>query len=121
MPELRAMTTERPHPVLIWAPRVVAMLLTIFVASFSLDAVREGPAALFVHLVPAVFLALVIAASWNDFQWFAGVVFIALSIFYTLIARRHLDWLLVVAAPLAAVGLLYLASWRFGHAQAART
>ena len=64
------------------------------------------------HLLPAVGLLIIVAVSWRR-EWLGGIAFIALSLLYaSTMARGRLDWMLVISAPLIAIGLLYLLSWR---------
>ena len=45
-----------------------------------------------------------------------GTVFTLLGLAYLGLARGRLDWVLVVAGPLLAIGVLFLLSWRH-HAE----
>ena len=100
-----------------WSPRILGILVSLFIAAFALDAFAEGtPLAsalldFFIHLIPAfVLLALVmVSRRWEPI---AGVAFILLAVVYAMtMARGRLDWMLVISGPLAVVGVLFLWSW----------
>ncbi len=50
---------------LLWSPRVLGILMALFVGVFALDAVGEGLAALLLHFAPTLLLLLVVAVSWR--------------------------------------------------------
>lgn len=113
---------------LLWGPRVLGILVCVFLSLFALDAFNEGKTfsealpAFAIHIAPALVLLAIVAASWR-WEWLGGVVFVALAVAYMTIARNHLDWILVISGPLLAVGTLFLWSWRFHeelHAPRAR-
>jgi hypothetical protein len=108
------MTTDR---LLLWSPRVLGLLLCVFLGLFAADAFGEGkPLAqalidFAIHLLPSVLLLCVVAASWRR-EWLGGMVFIALAVAYATMMATRLEWILVVSGPLLLVGLLFLWSWR---------
>lgn len=96
---------------LLWAPRILGILLAAFLGMFALDAVEEGAGAFLMHLAPALLVLAVVAVSWR-WEWVGGTVFIALAVFYAVEARDHWNWIVVVAGPMLVVGALFLVSWR---------
>ncbi|MGB2631609.1 MAG: hypothetical protein WBC48_01705, partial [Minisyncoccales bacterium] len=70
-----------------WAPRVLAVCFVAFLALFSLDVFESGKSAaeiatgLFVHNVPVLLLAAVVAISWKR-EIVGGITFILAGIFY---------------------------------------
>jgi hypothetical protein len=50
-----------------------------------------------------------------EWERVGAAAFIGLALVYGATAPRW-DWILVISGPLAAVGLLYLLSWRLGSA-----
>jgi hypothetical protein len=102
---------------LLWGPRVLGLLVCVFIGLFALDAL-DGPAPagrraaeFAIHLVPSALLLVAVALSW---RWPAigGFVFIALALLYALVANERLDWIAAISGPLALVGLAFLWSWR---------
>ena len=99
-----------------WAPRIVGILLCLFLSLFALDAFGRGrPLAqalpdFLVHLTPMLVLLAVIALSWR-WEWIGAVVFIGLAVAYSYMARRSATWVLGVGVPLLLVGMLFLLSW----------
>lgn len=103
---------------LLWSPRILGILVSLFIGMFALDAFGQGKP-LFealpdfvVHLIPAFVLLALVGASWR-WEWIGGVAFIGLAVFYAMtMAREHLDWMLVISGPLMVVGALFVWSWR---------
>jgi hypothetical protein len=102
---------------LLWSPRILGILVSLFIGMFALDAFSEGkpllPALLDfgIHLVPAFVLLTLVAASFR-WEWIGAVAFIGLAIVYAMtMSRGRLDWMLLISGPLAIVGALFLWSW----------
>ena len=98
---------------LLWSPRILGILVALFMGMFALDAVGEGFFAVLLHISPALFLLLIVAVSWR-WQWVGGAVFTGLAGLYTVTTLDRPDWILTIAGPLLVVGILYLWSWRSG-------
>jgi hypothetical protein len=113
-----AITSDR---LLLWSPRILGILVSLFIGLFALDAFSHGKpffAALpgfLVHLIPALVLLAVVGASWR-LEWIGGLAFIGLAVFYALMAKGHIEWMLVISGPLAVVGALFWWSW-FRHSE----
>jgi hypothetical protein len=109
-----AITSAR---LLLWSPRILGILVSLFIGMFALDTFGEGkpifPALVdfVVHLVPAfVLLALVVAPF--QWEWIGGVAFIGLAVMYAVtMSKGRLDWMLTISGPLIVVGALFLWSW----------
>jgi hypothetical protein len=101
---------------LLWSPRVLGILVSLFIGMFALDAFSEGKPLLtalpdaIVHLLPALVLLAVVLASFQR-QWIGAVAFIGLAVVYAVSVKGRLDWVLTISGPLLAVGLLFLWSW----------
>jgi glucose-6-phosphate-specific signal transduction histidine kinase len=102
---------------LLWAPRVVGILVSLFVALFALDAFSEGKSVLqalpdfIVHLAPALLLLAVVLLSWRR-EWIGALVFTCLAVWYAYAARHHPSWILAISSPLLLAGALFFSSWR---------
>ena len=102
---------------LLWSPRIMGILVCLFIGMFALDAFSEGKGVLealpdfVIHLIPALLLLVVVAVSWK-WEWVGGLMFLGLAAAYAVMARRHPDWILVISGPLLIVGVLYLWGWR---------
>jgi hypothetical protein len=103
---------------LLWSPRILGILVSLFIGMFALDAFSQGKPFFeafpdfVVHLIPAFVLLALVSASWR-WEWIGGVAFIGLAVLYaTTMARGHLDWMLVISGPLMLVGAMFLWSWR---------
>ncbi|MBM4188776.1 MAG: hypothetical protein FJ206_15845 [Gemmatimonadetes bacterium] len=111
--------TSRWGSLLLWSPRVLGILVCLFLSVFALDAFEGGKTFLqglgdfLLHLSPMLILLGVVALSWR-WQWIGGVVFTVLGLAYALYAglpRHHPEWILPIAGPLLLVGVLFLVSW----------
>lgn len=118
-----ALTSDR---LLLWSPRLLGILVSLFIGMFALDAFSEGKPFLRalldfgIHLIPASVLLAVVAASFR-WEWIGGVTFIGLALVYALtMSRGRFDWMLVISGPLVIVGALFLWNWfRHGRLHAA--
>ena len=103
---------------LFWTPRVLCIAFALFLSLFALDVFSEGLGwwktllALSIHLIPTVFIVVVLAFSWR-WEWVGGILYIAAGILYLSNPRtwHHPDWVLVISGPLFVVGALFLINW----------
>jgi hypothetical protein len=104
---------------LLWAPRILSLVICAFLGLFALDAFGPGKPAgealvdFAIHLIPA---AVVLTLSLLSWRWpqAGGAGFVALALIYaTTMGRGRLDWILAIAGPLLVVGLLFLCSAAF--------
>lgn len=108
--------TTATRRLLLWGPRILGILLALFLAAFAMDAIDEGIAAVLIHLTPTFALLLAVAASWRR-EWVGGAVFSLFAVVLAVPAWSRGGAALVVSAlvvsgPLLAVGLLFLWDWR---------
>jgi len=109
--------------IIIWLPRITAIMLVLFLAMFSLDVFEPGKSApeiavgLFIHNIPALILLAAVIVAWKR-EIVGGTVFIAAGIFYIAMLLKgrfepHMIlWVLVISGPAFLVGGLYLLGWR---------
>lgn len=102
---------------LLWGPRVLGIVVSLFLGVFALDAFSEGKS-LFralpdfaIHLLPALVLLAIVGASWR-WEWVGGVAFTGVAVAYAYAARGHPSWVLAISGPLLVVGILFWWSWR---------
>jgi formate hydrogenlyase subunit 3/multisubunit Na+/H+ antiporter MnhD subunit len=101
---------------LFWTPRVLCIAFALFLSLFALDVFSEGLGwwktllALSIHLLPTLFILVVLAFSWRR-EWVGGILYIAAGIRCLIAARHHPDWVLVISGPLFVVGALFLLNW----------
>ena len=105
-----------PNPVLLWAPRILAVGVSLFLAIFALDAFdtnsfTQALPDFLMHLLPSVFLLTIVAVAWRH-ESIGAVAFTVLAVGYAVAAREHPSWIAVIAGPLLAVGALYGWNWR---------
>jgi hypothetical protein len=103
---------------LLWSPRILGILVSVFIGMFALDAFGPGKPILqvlpdfFIHLIPALTVLGLVALSWRR-EWIGGLACIALAVMYALsVGSRHTDWVLLISGPLLVVGALFLWSWQ---------
>ena len=102
---------------LVWSPRIVGILVSLFVGMFALDAFSEGKPFfqalpdLLIHLSPAFVLLTIVGASFR-WPWIGAVSCIGLAVVYAMtMSNGRLDWMLTISGPLFVVGALFLWSW----------
>jgi hypothetical protein len=107
---------------LLWSPRIVGILVSLFIGMFALDAFSEGKPFFqalpdfFIHLIPAFVLLAIVGASFR-WPWIGAITFIGLAALYAVtMSNGRLDWMLTISGPLLVVGALFLWSW-FRHNQ----
>jgi hypothetical protein len=107
---------------LLWSPRIVGILVSLFIGMFALDAFSEGKPffqalpGFVIHLIPAFVLLTIVGASCR-WPWIGAITFIGLAALYAVtMSNGRLDWILTISGPLLLVGALFLWSW-FRHNQ----
>jgi len=116
-----------PNRFIVWAPRILSILLILFLALFSLD-VFDGNygfwgtvLGLFMHNIPVFILAIIVWISWRH-EIVGGIAFILAGLLYitqlaiTMVRTQpfhwyYLSWSLILAGPAILVGVLFLISW----------
>jgi hypothetical protein len=111
--------TKSSASLLVWGPRILGILVCLFLSVFALDAFGGGTTFIqalpefAVHIAPMLVLLGVVCVSWR-WEWVGAIVFTSLAVGYLFFARGHVSWTLVIAGPLFLVGLLFFWSW-FHH------
>jgi hypothetical protein len=102
---------------LLWTPRVLGVLVSLFIGMFALDAFAEGKSFghavldFGIHLIPALVMLALVAVSFR-WEWVGALAFIGCAVVYAAtMARGRVDWMLAISGPLAIVGALFLWSW----------
>jgi len=114
----RVIMTAMSDRWLLWSPRILGILVSVFLGMFALDAfspaqpLLEAVPGFFIHLIPALTVLGVVIVSWRR-EWIGGLACIGLAIAYALsVGARHADWALAISGPLLVVGTLFLWSWQ---------
>jgi hypothetical protein len=105
---------------LFWTPRILCILLALFLSLFALDVFEEGVgmwrtmAALLIHLVPVYVIVIALLVSWKQ-EWLGAVLFFGLAIFYLIWGHGRVHWSakLAIAGPLAMIGVFFLLNWTY--------
>ena len=99
--------------IVFWLPRVVGIAFALFVSLFALDVFSEQSGfwnttlALMMHLIPSALVVAALVLAWR-WEWIGAVLFAFLGVSYTLTARDHPDWILLISGPLFLIALLFL-------------
>ena len=99
---------------ILWLPRIVALLFTVFISLFAFDVKDEMGQVhmrdLLSHLLPTLFCVLIIIISWKR-EWIGTLVFFALAIVYAWWASDHVQWILLMGGPMLLLAGLYGFAW----------
>ncbi|MBK5108827.1 MAG: hypothetical protein JJE12_11890 [Anaerolineales bacterium] len=107
---------KRPvRKILFWSPRVLGILIAVFVSLFALDVFGEGYStvetivALAMHLIPTLVILIVLGIAWR-WEWIGGFLFVALGVLYITLfwEPSNLPAYLVISGPLFLTGILFL-------------
>jgi len=105
---------------LFWVPRILGVLLGLFVGLFALDVFNEGRGpwetalAFAIHLIPAAIVLGAVAVAWR-WELAGGALFLALAVAYAVMTGGRQPWLayaLLSGLP-ALLGVLFLADWLY--------
>ena len=89
--------TSRSGKLLQWSPRILGILVCLFLGMFSLDAFGSGKtfaqaiADFAIHLSPALILLAVVVVAWR-WEWVGALVFTGVAVGYAYAARTHVSW-----------------------------
>lgn len=116
-------TVSKP---LYWAPRIIGIIFTLFLALFSLDVFGNGWSfwttlgAFLMHNIPTFFLLVVLVISWR-YEIVGGITFILAGIAYivsilvTAISNGfewyYLSWAVQISGIAFLVGILFMMNW----------
>lgn len=105
----------RARQVMFWIPRVLGILLAIFVSLFALDVFSEGYSlgeailALLIHLIPTYLLVAALLVAWR-WERIGAIIYFALAAWLLYMSGGR-AWPISVLVFL--VGSLFLLGWRF--------
>jgi len=100
---------------LIFLPRILAILYIAFISLFALDVFGEGygfwgtTLALFMHLIPSFILILCLVLAWKK-PIIGGAIFVVLGIIFTLWFRTYqrIEVFLIISLPLFVIGIFFI-------------
>ena len=95
-----------------WLPRILGIVMVLFLAIFAADAVGEGVLAVFMHLVPAYILAIVFWVSWRSPK-IGGPLYMLLGVWYIFGFGSNQHWtsqLILGGIPILIGALFYFGS-----------
>jgi hypothetical protein len=100
---------------LYWAPRILGVLIAIFVSLFALDVFGEGyplwetVVALMMHLIPTAIILMILAIAWR-WERVGGFLFVVLAVLYIALFWDPSRWpaYLMISGPLFLAGGLFI-------------
>jgi hypothetical protein len=103
---------------LFWSPRILCVLLAVFLSLFALDVFDEHLGfwktilALVIHLIPTWIVLGVLMVAWR-WEWVGAVLFNILALAYLVMAWGRFHWsaYVMITGPLCVVGILFLLNW----------
>lgn len=106
--------------ILHWGPRVLSILLILFISMFALDIFEEGYSfwellvGLFMHLIPSFVLIILLIIAWRH-QKIGGALFITAAVLFSILVleRAPLSTFLVLPLPMILIGGGFLADRYF--------
>jgi len=113
---------KKKHPFIYWMPRILSILLILFLALFSLD-IFDGNygfwgtiLGLFMHNIPALILLVVLIISWR-YEIVGAIAFILAGLFYIVMVMRDFEWymliwFLIISGPAFLIGILFFINWK---------
>ena len=113
------MNTSMPR-VLYWTPRVLSILLAVFLSVLAIDVFGEGYGfwqtigALLLHLIPSFLVVIALVIAWRR-EWVGAVLFIAFALFYLVSTWGRFPWgaYLVLPGIPVLIGVLFWLNWRY--------
>ncbi len=112
-------TSADTNRFLLWAPRILAIVFSLFLSIFAADVFESHAGfwslalALFMHLLPVLLMLLVLIVSWR-YEWVGAIVYSLLGVVYIIWAwgRFPLSVYFFIAGPLFIIAILFFLSWR---------
>jgi glucose-6-phosphate-specific signal transduction histidine kinase len=109
-------TAALSERVMLWAPRLLALAVSLSAGVFALDTFGSETPFLqalpdfLIHLVPVAIVVAVVALAWHR-EWIGAVIFTILAAAYAVAARERPSWIAVISGPLLITAAVYWWSW----------
>jgi len=96
-----------------WLPRIWAMIYIVFISIFALDVFGADFSfvALFMHLLPSLFLTVCLLVAWRH-ELIGAILFCSFAITYVAVIFSRFEWtaFLIIVLPLLAISALFFVS-----------
>ena len=108
---------------LYWTPRILSILLILFLALFSLDVFGNGYsfwetiAGLLIHNIPVFILTILLIISWKH-ELVGAITFILAGLLYIISTLTRVPWYLavswsmIIAGPAFLIGILFFINYK---------
>jgi hypothetical protein len=105
-----------------WIPRILSILLIIFLSLFSLDVFGNNYGfwgtmlALFMHNIPSIALLIILVISWKH-EIVGAIAFFLAGLSYIALLPMNgfqwyeLAWAIQISGPAFIIGILFLIGW----------
>lgn len=101
--------------ILHWLPRLLGIVMAVFISIFALDVFGEGYTigelmiALFMHLVPTLILIILLVIAWR-WPHIGGVLFILLGMAFIILTYNRSHWtaILLIPTPVILIGVFFI-------------
>lgn len=106
-----------------WTPRILGVILVVFLMMFSLDVFESGltgwqtAVGLLIHNIPALLLLSLLVISWKH-EIVGGIAFTMAGLLYILQLAINpefewymLSWAVIIAGPAFLIGVLFTVNW----------
>lgn len=103
--------------ILLWTPRVLSILFTLFISLFALDIFEMGLGfwgtilGLFMHLLPSIAMLIGLILAWR-WEWIGALVFGAFGVWFLSISQpgNAMYYFVIVGVPFL-IAALFLLGW----------
>jgi hypothetical protein len=115
------------HKFIFWTPRILSIILILFLALFSLDIFEMELgfwgtiAGLLIHNIPSFVLTVILIISWK-YEIVGGIAFILAGLLYIVSVLNkaianglewyYLAWIVQISGVAFLIGILFLIGWR---------
>jgi hypothetical protein len=123
MKKIKNDKTKKISKFIYWTPRIVSILLILFLMLFSLDVFGQGYGfwgtilAFLMHNIPVFILAIILIISWK-YEIVGGIAFILAGLLYIITLSLSsnfewymLSWSIIISGPAIFIGILFLINW----------
>lgn len=98
------------NKILYWTPRILGIVLILFISIFSFDALEEGFFVFFMNFIPSLLLVTALLVAWKN-EFVGGIIYILLATVYsvlTIVGDRPLEGILIIGGSVFLVGVLFI-------------
>lgn len=103
------------NKVFIWIPRILAIIMGIFISLFAFDVFQENSVSFkqvlgfIIHLAPSFFIFISLLIAWK-YYLLGGIIFILVGVFFTVFFHTYksISSFLLLSLSLFIIGTLFI-------------